>query len=268
MYNYTVGFIGCGNIATAIFSGSVSSGYIKPDNVYVFDTDASKSETFVKLGARRSTNPDELVEVCDFIFLTVKPQIYKGVISNLKPIRSEDKCFIDVAAGITIDYVKSLLGYDAPVIRVMPNTPLMYGNGATAMVKKAPVCDSQFDFIKGIFDSCGITAVVDEENINTITAISGSAPAYVMRFIKNLVGFAENCGVEHNAALKLVCQTVLGSAVMVSSSDNSVDTLIKNVTSPNGTTEAGLKSLDKNSFDEILKECLKVTVDRAEELTL
>lgn len=268
MYNYTVGFIGCGNIATAIFSGSVKSGYIKPDNFCVFDTDAAKTEAFVKLGAKCSLSPDDLVCSCDFIFLTIKPQVYKDVISSLNPIKTFDKCFIDVAAGITIDYVKSLLGYNAPVVRVMPNTPLMYGNGATAIVKKDPVTDEQFEFVKGFFDSCGITAIVNEECINTITAISGSAPAYVMRFIKNLVDFAEEKGVDRNSAIKLVCQTVLGSAIMVTSSNISVDTLIKNVTSPNGTTEAGLKSLDTSSYDEILQECLRATVDRAEELTL
>lgn len=266
MQNYKIGFIGCGNIASAIISGAIRSGYIKSDNLGIFDTDSAKLDSFISSGIRAFGNSIELVQCCDFVFLTVKPQIYDLVLNEIKDI-SPNTCFISVAAGITIDYVKSILGYDAPVIRVMPNTPLMYGEGASALVKTSPVTDEQFLFIKGLFDCSGVTAEVSEEHINTVTAISGSAPAYVMRFAKDFISFAISKGMNESDATKLVVQAIKGSAQMILESSESIDTLIKNVTSPNGTTEAGLKSMDSHNFDSIVSGFLQATVNRAEELT-
>ena len=266
MKNYNVGFIGAGNIATAIINGITSSGYIKTESLYVFDTSSDKVETFKNKGFVACNSAEQLVQECDFVFLTVKPQVYETVLNQIKNC-AENTCFVDVAAGISIDFVKKTLGFDAPVIRVMPNTPLLYGLGATALVNASPVTDCQFDFVKGCFDSCGVTVVVDEKHINTITAISGSSPAYLMRTAKNLIDFAENSGLNRSDAEAMVLQTFIGSANMILKSDNSIDELIKNVTSPNGTTEAGLKSLDADQFDNTIENCLKATVNRAIELS-
>lgn len=266
MKNYNVGFIGAGNIATAIINGITSSGYIKTESLYVFDTSSDKLQSFKDKGFVVCSSAEELVQNCDFVFLTVKPQVYETVLNQIKNC-AENTCFVDVAAGISIDFVKKTLGFDAPVIRVMPNTPLLYGFGATALVHASPVTDAQFSFVKGCFDSCGITVVVDEEHINTITAISGSAPAYIMRTAKNFIDFAENNGMSRSDAESLVLQTLIGSANMILKSDNSIDELIKNVTSPNGTTEAGLKSLNNDEFDKTVENCLNATVNRAKELS-
>ena len=267
MLDNKIGFIGAGNIAGAIFNGITSSGYIKPQNIYVFDVDSQKATTFSEKGATVVSDLKDISVNCNFIFLTVKPQIYEQVLLDLKNKVPKDVCFIDVAAGISINFVKSVLGYDAPVVRVMPNTPLMYGNGATALVKCEPVTDEQFLFVKGCFDSSGVTCVVDEEYINTVIAISGSAPAYVMRFAKSLINFGIQNGLSKEDSEKLVLQTLIGSAKMINDSDLSVTDLIRMVTSPNGTTERGLFSLDENNFDSILEECLTETVNRAKELS-
>ncbi len=266
MCDYKVGFIGAGNIASAIFGGIISSGYIKPENVYVFDTDAEKTKKFISAGAHLTLSASELTEICNFVFLTVKPQIYSEVLSSVKG-SAKDTCFVDVAAGISIAYIKDILGFDAPVIRVMPNTPLMYGLGSSALVKKDPVTDEQFEFICGCFDSCGVTCVVDEEMINTVIAVSGSAPAYVMKLAKALIDYAVSNGLNSDNAEKLVLQVFAGCSKMVLSSNKSIEELIAMVTSPNGTTEAGLKSLAANNFDNIICECLDATVKRAEELS-
>lgn len=266
MCDYKIGFIGAGNIATAIFGGIISSGYIKPENVYVFDTAVDKSEEFISKGAHPTLSASELTEICDFVFLTVKPQIYSDVLSSIKE-KAKDTCFVDVAAGISIAYIKDTLGFDAPVIRVMPNTPLMYGLGSSALVKQAPVTDEQFDFVRGCFDSCGVTCVVDEEMINTVIAVSGSAPAYVMKLAKAFIDYAVANGLCADDAEKLVLQVFTGCAKMVSSSEKSIGELIAMVTSPKGTTEAGLASLTANSFDNVIFECLDATVKRAEELS-
>ncbi len=266
MKKYKIGFIGAGNIASAIFNGITSSGYIKSDNILVFDTDKAKSDAFKLQGAEIAPSANALVTDSEFVFLTVKPQIYSTLLDSIKDY-AVGTCFIDVAAGISVSFVKKTLGFDAAVIRVMPNTPLMYGRGASALVKSEPVTDEQFSFIRGCFDACGVTCVVDEKYINTVTAVSGSAPAFAMRFIKDLVDFAVDSGMSSEDAEILVIQTVIGSAEMIKKSDCDVQQLIKNVTSPNGTTEAGLRSLDVNDFDNILKLCLEATVNRAKELS-
>lgn len=266
MKKFKIGFIGTGNIATAIINGVISSGYIKPDCIAVFDTNSDKLAPFVNFGCESISNSAELTDQCEFVFLTVKPQIYPVVLNEIKN-SSKDTCFVDVAAGVSINAVKGLLGFNAPVIRVMPNTPLMVGLGATAIVKQDPVTDDQFSFIKGCFDSCGITAVVDEENINIVIAASGSSPAYIMRFANSIIDFAVSNGLDNDSAKQLVIQTLEGCAKLVKESDVGISQLIANVTSPNGTTEAGLKSLDESSFENVIDKCLKATVKRAEELS-
>lgn len=263
---FKIGFIGTGNIATAIFNGITSSGYIKPDCITVFDTNIAKTDYFVKSGAVTASSASALCEESEYVFLTVKPQIYESVLLGIKKY-SSNVCFIDVAAGITINKVKDYLGFNAPVIRVMPNTPISVGFGSSALVKEQPVTDEQFEFIKGCFESCGVTAVVTEEQINTVIAISGSSPAYIMRFVEVLTEYARKKGLNKEDALALITQTFAGCAKLINESNVDVSILISNVTSPNGTTEAGLKSLDKNSFDDIIFECLDATVKRAEELS-
>ncbi len=266
MKNHKIGFIGTGNIAYAIFSGNVRSGYIKPQDVTVYDTDRQKTTPFTDMGATLSNSISALVSECDYVFLTVKPQVYPVVLGEISAL-STKACFVDVAAGISISYVKEMLGYDAPVVRVMPNTPLMCSAGSTALVHTAPVSDEQFSFVKGFFDSCGVTAVVDEEYIDLITAISGSAPAYVMRFAQNFISYAVKRGLKEEDAKLLVLQVFSGSAKMCCESDASISELISRVTSPGGTTQAGLSSLDNDSFDKVIENCLNATVNRAKELS-
>lgn len=266
MQNYNIGFIGCGNIANAIIAGAVNSGYIKHENLYMFDTDVSKLNQYVDNGAVICNSSEELVSKCDFVFLTIKPQVYDTVLREIRTV-SENTCFVAVAAGITIKHIKEILGFDAPVIRIMPNTPLMYGEGASALVFESPVTVEQFSFIQCMFECSGVTVKIEEKDINTVTAISGSAPAYVMRLASDFINFAKANGMDEASARALVLQTFKGTAEMVRQSSESIDTLIKNVTSPNGTTEAGLKSMDSSGFDEIVNNFLDATVKRAEELT-
>ena len=261
-----VGFIGAGNIATAIINGAIDSGYIMSEQIYIYDLDSQKVDSFVKRGANACDSEIDLTRECDYVFLTVKPQVYETVLTKIAPY-SGGKCFIDVAAGISIDFVKSILGKEISVVRVMPNTPLMFGCGASALVNVEPVTEQQFTFVKGFFESCGVVATVDESLIDTVIAISGSAPAYIMRFANQLITYGTDNGITKEDASNLVLQTLVGCAKMIYSSDKDITDLIKMVTSPNGTTQAGLESLDKTNFDLSVKECLNSTVKRAKELS-
>lgn len=266
MKKYKIGFIGTGNIATAIYNGITSSGYITYNKIMVFDTDSDKSVYFTKQGSALAKSATDLVSCCEYVFLTVKPQIYPIVLNEIKDFCS-DVCLVDVAAGISIGYIKDILGFNAPIVRVMPNTPISVGMGSTALVKEAPVTDEQFNYIKGCFDSCGITAVVDEDKINTVIAVSGSSPAYIMRLAKIISEYGAKHGLSLEDSKNLAVQTFEGCAKMINNSDEDIEKLISNVTSPNGTTFEGLKSLDSDSFDDIVCKCLDATVRRAEELS-
>lgn len=266
MKNKRIGFIGTGNIASAIIFGILNLDYIIPENIYVFDLDETKKNSFLRLGLNTVSNSKELVESVDYVFLTIKPQVYQSVLAEIKDV-SFGKCFIDVAAGITIGFVKSILGEDATVIRVMPNTPLTVGCGSTALVKAENVTDEQFEFISKIFASLGATVTVDEEYINTVTAISGSSPAFILQFAKSLIEFGVSSGMEESDVKKLVLNTFIGSAKLALNSENDISTLIENVTSPGGTTAAGRQVLKDGNFDVLIKNCLQKTVKRAEELT-
>ena len=266
MKNNRIGFIGAGNIASAIIYGILKSDYIIPKNIYVFDVDEAKKKSFSGLGVNTVSSSKELVETVDYVFLTVKPQVYPIVLEEIKDVAS-DKCFIDVAAGITTRFVKNFLSKTSSVIRVMPNTPLMVGCGSTALVNDENVTDAQFDYISKIFASSGITVTVDEQHINTVTAISGSSPAFILQFAKCLIEFGTSQGMNEADVKKLVLNTIEGSAKLALNSENAISTLIENVTSPGGTTAAGREVLDSGSFDTLIKKCLDRTVKRAEELT-
>lgn len=137
-----VGFIGCGNIADAIIGGMVGAGYIKSDRISVYDLDGTKafrlSSTY---GVASANSAADVVNNCKYVFLTIKPQVYATVLDEISGFVTSAHCLVDVAAGVTTGYVKEQIGWDCKVVRVMPNTPLLTGNGASALVKLSPVSD-------------------------------------------------------------------------------------------------------------------------------
>ena len=259
------GFIGAGNIAGAILQGMLSSGYITPEHICLYDLSAEKTQGLVP-GALICASAKELASVCKYVFLTVKPQIYPAVLEEIAPVLTADTCLVTVAAGRTVDWVKKQTGFDCKVVRVMPNTPLMVGCGASALVKREPVNDQEFETVKGCFSSCGVACTVDEKDMDTVTAVSGSSPAFIFRFAKDLIETAAAHGLSKADAEKLVSGTLLGSAKMILESGKTVDELIRMVTSPNGTTEAGLRAMDAADFDGAVRKAVKAAEARSVEL--
>lgn len=264
--SFRVGFIGAGNIAKAILTGSLNSGYIKPKNIYIYDIAQEKLDIFATYGVGVCKTANSVMNHCDIIFLTVKPQCYGEVIESVKEDMSADKCIVDVGAGVTIDFVRRAFGFDCKVVRVMPNTPIMYSNGTAGIVRSSLVSDDEFYFVKGFFDSNGISCVVEEDLIDVVTGVSGSAPAFVFRFAKGIISAGIDRGLSPETAEKLAINTIIGSAQMIEKSPLSITELIKMVASPNGTTEAGLKFLDNSGFDNSVYGAVSAAIDRAVEL--
>ena len=261
-----IGFIGAGNMAGAILNGVITTKTYQPENLFVFDVNMEKCEAMAQKGVGIFASAAELVRDCDIIFLAVKPQNFTEVLESVRETVTEDKLFVTIAAGISTDFIKQTVDCDCPVIRVMPNTPLLLGQGATAMCRSTDVADAQFDLIQGFFASCGTVAVLDESKLNAVISVNGSSPAYVYLFAKAMVDSAEKQGIARDVALSLVCQTLIGSAAMLSQPNASPDELIKMVSSPGGTTLKALDVLYENNFESIIDQAMLACTQRAEEL--
>lgn len=261
-----IGFIGAGNMATAIINGVISTKTYAPENLFVFDVNQDKCEVMQKKGVASFSSAASLVDHCDIVFLAIKPQNFAEVLNTIQSTVTEDKLFVTIAAGISTSYIQQAVQCNCPVIRVMPNTPLLMGKGATAICRSSNVNDTQFELIKGFFASCGTVAVLEEDKMNAVISVNGSSPAYIYLFAKAMVDSAEKQGIDPEIALPLVCQTLIGSAAMLAQTNTTPDELIRMVSSPGGTTLAALDVLYQKDFCGMIDEAMQACTKRAEEL--
>jgi pyrroline-5-carboxylate reductase len=263
----TLGFIGAGNMASAIINGIVGAKTFPADHIFVFDVHKDKSEALkAKTGICLANDVEQLAKNCDIIFLAVKPQNFAEVLAAVKPAVSGGKLFVSIAAGISSGYIISSLGCDCPVIRTMPNTPLLIGKGATAMCRTATVSDECFDFVQSLFIACGTVTVLQESQMNAVISVSGSSPAYFYLFAKAMVDSAVKQGIDAETALQLICQTLEGSAEMLRQPQTTTEELIKMVSSRGGTTLKALDVFYEHGFEQIVDDAMIACTKRAEEL--
>lgn len=256
-----LGVIGAGNMGSAIINGIVKSEM--DIEIFAFDKDASKLSV---LPVSPCVDEKSVVSACKYILLAVKPQVLGFVLDELSSAVTEDTVFISICAGISADFIRSHTIDDAKVILVMPNTPMMLGFGASAMSKADNVSDEEFDFARSVIGSCGITEVIPMDKMKEIICINGSSPAFIYLFAKGFIDYASANGIDSEAALKLFSATLIGSAKMLTESGMTVDELIKQVSSPGGTTIAGLEMLYSGDVvGDVNKACVACT-ERAYEL--
>ncbi len=260
------GFIGAGNMANAIINGMIKNGVTQAEDIFVFDLDTVKLASIKEKGVHTCQSASEVVEQSHFIVLAVKPQNYAEVLQQIKSSVTEDKVVISIAAGISIHYVVSSLEKNCPCVRVMPNTPLLLGCGATALCPSENISENDFDSVRSIFASSGVCAVLPESQMNTVISVNGSSPAYIYLFAKAMRDYARESGIDENVAMELICATLKGSAEMMLRSGDDVDTLIKKVSSPGGTTLASLSVLNQSGFYQNIKDAMEACTNRANEL--
>lgn len=260
-----IGFIGAGNMATAIIGGLVRSNFNKKD-IYVYDVFAEKLSSFADMGLSVADSALSLTKEADIIVLAVKPQQYGEVIEGIAQGANMDKTFVSIAAGITVDYVRNKLSLNAPVVRVMPNTPLLLGKGATALSPSDNVSEEAFEIVKGMFECSGVVEILPENLMNAVISVNGSSPAYIYLFAKAVVDSAEAQGIDRDVAMKLFAAVLEGSAEMLRSSGDDPDTLIQKVSSKGGTTIAALERLYAHGFESAVDDAMKACTKRAEEL--
>lgn len=266
MTNLNIGFIGAGNMSTAIINGLLNNNY-KQKNIFIFDIDKTKAKQFSKIGVLSFQSIKELVKICDVVFLCVKPQNFSEIIDDLKQ-ENKNKLFVSIAAGISTDYIKKGSGADSKVIRTMPNTPLLLGVGATALCRTKEVSDDDFDIVLNIFKFLGITVELKEEQMNSVVSVNGSSPAYIYLFMDAMIKGATQQGINESIAKELICQTLIGSALMLKNSEKSPTELISLVASKGGTTIEALKVLNEKGFFEAIIDAMKACTKRANELSI
>ncbi len=263
----TVGFIGAGNMGFAIMKGAAESEIGKSMQIHAFDTDAEKLHRLAEFGISSCASGTEVLEKCKYVFLAVKPQMFDVVLEQIAPAVTEDTVLVSIAAGITAEYIRSMTIPNAKVILVMPNTPLLLGAGASALAKSAPTTDEEFAVVRSMFDACGKTAELPEDKMKEIIAINGSSPAFIYLFAKAFVDYAAKEGIAQETALPLFAQSLIGSAKMLTDSGYSIEELIRMVSSPGGTTLAGLDQLYAGKLEETVDAACTACTKRAYELS-
>ncbi|MCR5601698.1 MAG: pyrroline-5-carboxylate reductase [Ruminococcus sp.] len=262
-----IGFIGAGNMGSAIMKGISSNSLGKNVGLYAFDPFTEKLKALESFNVKGCTSEKEIMENCKYVFLAVKPQIIEGVLETIAPYTTKDTVIISIAAGIGDEFIAKKTIPNVKVILVMPNTPLLLGEGASALSRNDKVSDEEFDVVLNIFKICGKAAVISKDKMKEIIAINGSSPAFIYLFAKGFIDYAESVGIDRAAAEELFTQSLIGSAKMITDSGNTIDELIKMVSSPGGTTLAGLDRLYEGNLTDVVKNCCESCTKRAYELS-
>ena len=257
-----LGFIGTGNMGSAIIKGIAAGGLSA--EIYAFDKDAEK---LAAVPAKPCGSASELVSLCKYVLLAVKPQVLGSVLDEIKDSVTSETVFISICAGISEQFIRSHTIPEAKVVLVMPNTPMMLGMGASAMSADEKTSDEEFAFARSVIESCGIAEVVPIDKMKEIICINGSSPAFIYLFAKGFVDYAAENGIDPGAALRLFAATLKGSAEMLTSSGMTVDQLIKQVSSPGGTTIAGLDKLYEGRLTDDVNAACAACTRRAYELS-
>jgi len=261
-----LGIIGCGKMGSALIKGAIKENAIDGHNVMVIDLIPELARKLSKdIGATIAKTNNDLIKNSDAILLCVKPQDIISLSDSFARERSS-KLFISIAAGIKIDELENSLKNDDRVIRVMPNTPAMIGQGASAQSKGKNATESDTKFVSKILNAVGISIEVTEKQLDAVTGLSGSGPAYIYTVIEALADGGVLVGLPKEKALTLAAKTVIGAAKMVTKLDEHPAKLRDQVTSPGGTTIAGLAALESGKLRSTLIEAVKAATKRSEEL--
>ena len=259
-----MGFIGAGNMATAILDGVVSKGLFPPEHIIISNPHVEKLEHPRSLGVQVTCDNALVVQTADLIVLAVKPQKFEEVLDGIRDWCS-GKCVVSIAAGISTGWIRDRLP-GALVVRVMPNTPLQLGLGATAVAQAPDVPDGLFKIVCEIFAAAGMVAVIPESQMDDVIPVSGSSPAFFFRMADVMVRWAAEQGMDPHVALELAAAAMMGSAEMLLRSGKTAEELTRQVCSPGGTTLAALTAFDDRDFNSLLGDAMDRCTRRSREL--
>ena len=259
--NKKIAFLGAGSMAEALIAGMIKKGATAPRDLWVSnrsnDTQLKRLEEHYGITPCRDMH--SLLKDADIVLIAVKPKDVYTVLQQAKPYLTNTMLLISVAAGVSTQTIEAIIENSMPIIRAMPNTSAAVGKSATALSGNPFIDSNDLALAKEIFKTVGMVVYTEEEKMDAVTGLSGSGPAYIYYLIEAMQQSARQIGLEQEEAQNLIIQTLMGAAEMVHSSDKSPQTLRSEVTSPGGTTEAGIRILEhhgvKNAFIECINSC-------------
>ncbi len=256
-----LGVIGTGNMGSAIIRGVKKSAL--DIEIYAFDKDGEKLKS---LPVRICADERDVVKNSKYVLLSVKPQVLGEALDRIAGEVTAETVFISICAGISEEFIRKHTIPNVKVILVMPNTPMLLGFGASAVSRDKKITDEEFAFAKSVFSCCGIAEEIPMDKMKEIICVNGSSPAFIYLFAKGFVDYAAENGIDPEAALRLFAASLIGSAKMLTDSGMTADQLIQQVSSPGGTTIAGLEKLYKGEIvNDVISAC-KACTERAYEL--
>jgi pyrroline-5-carboxylate reductase len=262
-----IGFVGSGAMGEALIKGIVEANLVAPDAILAFDV---RSERLVELSQRFGIRPvksnAEVVGGADVVILAVKPQIMASVLSDIRPALSRRNLVISIAAGVSTTILRETLGATARLIRVMPNTPALVLEGVTAIAKGQGLEAGDLETAEELFRAVGKVVVLDEQLLDAVTGLSGSGPAYVAIVIEALADGGVKMGLDRATAMTLAAQTVLGAARLLTQTGLHPGVLKDMVSSPGGTTIAGIAALEEGGIRTTLIKAVERATLRSREL--
>lgn len=263
----TVGFIGTGNMAEAMLKGMLATGVVSPDKVAGSDPRRERvNQLKQKYGIHATTHNEDVMRRAEVVILSVKPQILVPICDEISPHLKPRATVISIAAGVPLSVIEAHLPRGTHVIRAMPNTPALVGAGATALAPGTHASDDDLAIAHRIFDSIGKTVALDENQLDAVTGLSGSGPAYVFLIIEALSDAGVKVGLSRYTAQALAAQTVLGSAKLLLETGEHPGMLKDMVTSPGGTAIAGLHTLEAGGLRTTLINAVESATRRSREL--
>lgn len=266
MNNSRIAFIGAGNMANSLIRGLIAKG-VPAGNIAACDIDSAKLAELEAECGIRTGSMNAMAADADVLLLAVKPQVMAQVCETLSPLLRNSTLIISIAAGIPIKSMEQWLGAQQAIVRCMPNTPALVLEGATGLFANAHTSKVQRELAEAILSAVGISRWLHTENdINAVTALSGSGPAYYFLLMEAMEQAAVKLGLEPELARALTIQTALGAAKLAASSDVALDELRRRVTSPNGTTQAAIEQFEREDFRGLVERAVTAAQKRSVEL--
>lgn len=262
-----LGFIGCGKMASAIISGVLSSGFMQKENIQASERNEEnaklKSE---ELGISIITDNKKLVETSRVVFIATTPNFAEDVLNEIKDYITKEHLIVSICAGVTTKFIESILGEDKRIVRVMPNTPALVLEGMSAVCKGKHAWVNDVKFVLDMLSNVGESIEVTEDQMDIVTAISGSGPAFYYKVINEIARAGEKLGMDYEKALTLSIQTALGSAKMLLNSSKSAEDLIASVATKGGCTRVGVDYMDEADTADIFYQLIDKTAKKANSL--
>ncbi|XKM14501.1 pyrroline-5-carboxylate reductase [Orbaceae bacterium ac157xtp] len=262
-----IGFIGLGNMGSAILEGILQSGNVPASQFYVYDVNTEVTDTIKQqYDVNVCESAKEIAKQSDIVFVAVKPINFSEVSNDIQKELKKSTVVVSIVAGYNIKMIEALIGYEQKIIRVMPNTPALIDEGMSALTPNTEVTPEELNIVRTLLNSTGRTEVIPEYQMHAATGVSGSSPAFVFMFIEALADGAVKAGMPRKQAYKFAAQTVMGSAKLVLETGKHPAELKDKVCSPNGTTIDGVQALEDAGFRSAVMKAVEASVARSKAL--